>query len=325
MKILYCAANNYGAKIQLSRFLQAMNGTNHKIKVAAYKLSSPKNISIDWTLNALLNVYNPKLRHLRNDNLNIYFDQIKTFAPDLIVSDLEYFTSYLAGLTKIPIWQYSSSLISFALQKKEKYNLGLFKFYAHSLNRIPESVQQVDNLINNSDRNLVCSHFGDVEGAPKLQSNFEWVRPYHQIHKLHVPCRHFVVAGLAQNNKKIIDILKNYQDNVVFMDSTVEKYENIIVKDIDKSDEYYCNIRNCEHFICQGQSSLLADAFYNGKFSIIYPNYEDTESIINSHLSVKFSFGEIASYESDISSYKKDMLPTYNNSIKYLREKIEEA
>lgn len=323
MKILYAASNNYGSKIQLSRFLRELNG-EHQIKIAAYKLSSPKHISIDWTLDALLNIYKPELLSLDNDNLEIYFSQIKKFAPDLIISDLEYFTSYLAGLTNIPLWQCSSSLINFAISKNDRYDLGLFKYYAHSLNRDPQHTQRMQNIIENSERNLVYSHYGDTEKAPILQNAFEWTRPYHRVHKLHVPCQHFAVAGLYKSNKQILDILKKYPDSVVFTDNPTEKYENLYVKDIGSEDEYYCNLRNCAHFVCQGQASLLADAFYNQKFSIIYPDYEDTDSLINSQLSIKLGLGETPHYGIDISNYCKVPELSYDNSINYLHQKIEE-
>jgi uncharacterized protein (TIGR00661 family) len=318
MKILYAASNNQNARIQLSRFLRNMDGSDHLIKVAAYKVSSPKGFNIDWTLDALLNIYRPDLLSLDNDNLNVYFDQIKAFAPDLIISDLEYFTSYLAGLMTVPLWQCSSSLLDYGLANK--YNLGLFKYYAHSLNRDPTHTQRTVNLITNSSRNLVCSHFGDLEQAPALLDNFEWVRPYHQVSKLSVPCQHNVVAGFSETNAGVLDVLKSYSDSVVFMESCAEKYHNVYVKDIGNEDEYYCNLRNSFYFVCQGQASFLADAFYNGKFSFIYPNYRDTESIINSHLSKRLGLGDIVAH--GLGRTFEMALPAYNSSIKYLHEKI---
>ena len=89
MKILYAASNSYGARLQLSRWLQAMQGSGHQIKIAAYKKSSPKRVNIDWTLNALLNIYQPDLLSTNNDNLSIYYEQVKDYAPDLVISDLE--------------------------------------------------------------------------------------------------------------------------------------------------------------------------------------------------------------------------------------------
>jgi uncharacterized protein (TIGR00661 family) len=323
MKILYAASRNQNAKIQLSRFLTAMDGYHHQIKVAAYKTSSPAGVNIDWTLDALLNIYKPDLLSLENDNLEIYFQQIKSFAPDLIISDLEYFTSYVAGVLNIPLWQYSSSLINFALVSK--YNLGLFKYYAHSLNRDPGHTQRTLNLIENSERNLIYSHFGDSERSPEVQEKFEWSRPYHQVARVSIPCQHRVVANLSSSGLSVIDALKNHTDSVVFMESDTEKYRNICVKNISNENEYYCNLKNSRLFICQGHTNSLADAFYNDKFSIVCPDFEDAECIINSQLSDKLQLGRIVPASYDINEFAEFKIDSqYKNSIKYLHEQIEE-
>jgi uncharacterized protein (TIGR00661 family) len=303
-----------------------MQGSGHQIKIAAYKKSSPKGISIDWTLDALLNIYQPDLLSTNNDNLSIYYEQVKSYAPDLIISDLEYFTSYVAGSLESALWQCSSSLISHAITRRERYNLGLFKYHAHSLNRDPEHTQRTLNLIDNSNANFVYSHYGDVSNPPLLQKDYEWIRPYHQIGKVHTTCAHSIVAGLSTNDKQILAVLKRYSlDSVVFLESRSEKYQNITVKDIENEDEYYCNLKNSERFVCQGQASFLADAFYNGKFSLIYPDYEDTESLINSQLTNKLGLGFIMSPSEDIrymSAFQAH--PQYQETIKYLHEKIKE-
>lgn len=321
MKILYAASNNQNARIQLSRFLRMVNG--HQIKVAAYKASSPKGVNIDWTLDALLNIYKPELLSLNNDNMVIYYEQIKSFGPDLVVSDLEYFTSYAATQLNIPVWQYSSSLLGYGL--REKYDLGLFKYYAHSLNRDPMHTQRTINIIDNSARNLICSHFSDLAEPPELLNNYEWVRPYHQIAKVSVPCQHRVVAALSTVDASILDLLKKHPDSVVFMESGADKYHNVYVKDIGIEDEYYCNLGNSPLFVCQGQASYLADAFYNKKIPLIYPNYEDADSLVNSQLSKKFGLGHVMNPLIELSGFADlNTQPRYQDSIKYLHEKIEE-
>lgn len=322
MKILYAASNNQNAKIQLSRFLNAV-GSNHQIKIAAYKKSSPSGANIDWTLDALINIYRPELISLHNDNLNIYYDQIKDFNPDVVISDLEYFTSYVANDLNITQVQCSSSMINFALEKK--YNLKLFKLYAHSLNREPLHTQRTVNVLDNSNCNFIYSHFGDMEDAPAIKEGFEWIRPYHQAAKEYIPCEHYVTAGLTGSNKRVLDVLKKYPDSVVFVEGCHEQYENLLVKDIRIADEYYCNLRNSAIFVCQGQASFLADAFYNGRFSLIYPDYEDAESITHSHLSNELKSGHIVSYSDDIAPFANMKVePRYSDSIKYLHERIEE-
>lgn len=325
MKILYAASNNQNAKIQLSRFLKAMEGSQHQIKIAAYKKSSPKDISIDWTLDAVLNIYRPDLLSLNSDNLSIYLEQVKSFAPDLVISDLEYFTSCIANELDITLWQCSSSMINHALSRKEKYNLGLFKYHAHSLNRDAVDTQRIVNIIDNSNCNFVYSHYGDMEVPPVLREGFEWIRPYHQVAKNYVPCEHYITAVLSNSNKRVLDVLKKYPDSVVFMENVHECHYGVQVKDIRIVDEYYCNLKNSTFFACQGQTSFLADAFYNGKHSLIFPDYEDAESITNSQISQKLGVGQIVSHADAISSCSPLNINSVRlDSIKYLHERIEE-
>lgn len=322
MKILYAASNNQNAKIQLSRFLNAV-GDKHQIKIAAYKKSSPKGVNIDWTLDALLNIYRPDLLSLHNDNLNIYHEQVKSFDPDVVISDLEYFTSYVANDLNVTQVQCSSSMINFALEKK--YNLKLFKYYAHSLNRDTMHTQRIVNVLENSNCNFVYSHFGDMDVPPELKEGFEWVRPYHQVAKDYIPCQHFITAGLSGSHKRVLDVLKKYPDSVVFMEDCHEEHANLLVKDIRIVDEYYCNLKNSAIFVCQGQASFLADAFYNGKFSLIYPDYEDAESITHSHLADYLGSGHVISNSDDMSPFEDyKVIPRYSESLKYLHERIEE-
>jgi len=324
MKILYAASNNQNAKIQLSRFLRAMEGSKHQVKIAAYKKSSPKNINIDWTLDALLNIYRPDLLSLQGDNLNIYFEQVKDYAPDLIISDLEYFTSSVAKELDINLWQCSSSLINYALVRNEKYNLGLFKFHAHALNRDTVHSQRMVNILDNSDRNFVYSHYGDMNEPPTLMDGFQWVRPYHQVAKDYVPCQHHITAAFSMPDKRVMAFLKKYPDSVAFVDDPKERYQNMQVKDIRIQDEYYCNLKNSALYICQGQTSFLADAFYNGKYALVFPDYEDAESITNSQLAQKIGVGRIMTFVDELPSASMEVEPVYTDSIKYLHEHIEE-
>lgn len=325
MRILYAASNNQNARIQLSRFLKAMEGSQHQIKVAAFKKSSPKNVNVDWTLDALLNIYRPDLIALHSDNLPIYLEQVKNFAPDLIISDLEYFTSSVANELNIPLWQCSSSLINYALIRNEKYNLGLFKYHAHALNRDILHSQRMVNILDNSNRNFVYSHYGDMTEPPSLLNGFQWLRPYHQIAKDYVPCQHYITAAFSVPDKRVMSFLKKYPDSVAFVDDPQERYQNVQIKDIRIVDEYYCNLKNSQFYVCQGQTSFLADAFYNGKFSFIFPNYEDAESITNSQLAQKIGIGRIMTYTDDLLPFSPiEIGPVYSDSIKYLHEHIEE-
>lgn len=324
LKILYAASNNRGAKIQLARFIRAMHGKPYQIKIAAYIKSSPKNLNIDWTLDSLLNIYKPEHISLENDNFRIYYEQVKYFAPDLIISDLEYFTSHIANLLDVTLWQCSSSIINFALA--EKYDLGLFKKYSYVFNKNPIQVQRTVNIIDNSNCNFVYSHLGDMLSPPLLKNGFEWIRPYHNVGKLYVPCKHNLMTVLLQNNIKIMSLMKNYSDCVVFSDFYQESNSNLMFKDIDNVDEYACNLHNSNLFICEGQTNFLADAFYNKKYCAVLPDFGDPECIINSVLTEHFELGiSLYSESEDLQNFMNVPVDNqYNSDIGFLHERIEE-
>lgn len=324
LKILYAAGNNSNGKIALARFIKAMQGKPFTIKVAAYKKSSP-NINIDWTLDCLLNIFRPEHISLDNQNLDTYFKQIKYYAPDLIISDMEYFTSHIANELDITLWQCSSSLINFALTTKQKYSLGIFKHHAYLLNKNPLNTQRHIHVLDNSNGNFIYSHFGDSQLPPEIKPEYEWIRPYHHVGKISVPCQHNIVAGMLNSNKNILRLLKQYTDSVVFTGFTEEQYPNLLMKDINNEEEYFCNIKNSNLFANEGQTSFLADAFYNGKYSIVIPNTEDPECMINSTISEKLMLSTSIYQSEDLNPYINLSIPVnYNKHIKYLHEKVEE-
>lgn len=325
LKILYAASENENAKIQLARFMKAMEGKPFIVKVAAYKKSSPP-INIDWTLDCLKNIFKPDYISLDNENFITYYEQVKYFNPDLIISDLEYYTSHIANVLDITLWQCSSSIINFALSNDYKYDLGLFKRYAYLFNKNPLNVQRNINVIDNSNCCYVYSHFGDVETSPSLKKGFDWIRPYHQLGHESVVCRHNVIAATLNNNKKILALLKNHSDSVCFTEFLEETHANPCLKDIRNEAEFACNLRNSNLFVCEGQTSFLADAFYNGKYATVLTNFEDTECVINSTISEKLNLS------TSIYHSKEDLVPfmnlgvkiSLNEEIKFLHERIEE-
>lgn len=326
LKILYAAGNNINARIQLARFLKAIEGKPFIIKIAAYKQSSPYNVNIDWTLDCLLNMFKPEHISLNdNENFTTYFEQIKYYNPDIIISDLEYFTSYIANFLDITLWQCSSLLINHAVNNDYKYNLGLFKNYSFLLNRNPVHVQRIINTIDNSNYNLVYSHFGDTINPPILKNNYEWVRPYHGVGKNYKPCCHNMIASMTTNNKNILNILKKYPDSVSFSDIPDEFYKNVTMKGTGNQEEYFCNIKNSSLFLCEGQTSFLADAFYNQKHSVILTNFKETECITNSIFSTHLNLSTIIYHDEDLNKFHdKTITVNYNNDIKFLHQRLEE-
>jgi hypothetical protein len=158
---------------------------------------------------------------------------------------------------------------------------------------------------------------------PLLKNNFEWIRPYHIVGKESIPCRHNIVVGLLRNNKKIISLLKQHSDCVVFTDFCQEQYDTVSLKKIDNEIEYSCNLKNSNLFMCEGETGFLADAFYNNKYSVISTNFDDPECIINSVMSERYHLG--STEYNDLG--KLANIPInhqYSSSVAQLHDKIEE-
>ena len=102
MKILYAANNNYSSRFQLFRFLENFSN-NHTLKISAYQKSCPPNVNIDFTLDPLLHYEDFDTITIKdNENFWIYFNLIKNFSPDIIISDLEVYTNFVAQKLNIP-------------------------------------------------------------------------------------------------------------------------------------------------------------------------------------------------------------------------------
>jgi len=222
----------------------------------------------------------------------------------------------------IKLWQCSSSLINFALTKQYKYDLGAFTKYAYLFHRSPTQVQWLINIIDNSDLNFVYSHFADTANPPDLNPSFRWIRPYHQIGRKYTPCQHYAVAGTLYSNKNIIGLLSEYPDSIYFMENAHEQYDNPHIKSLSNQEEYFCNLANSPFFVCEGQTSFLADAFYNGKPATVWPNFNDTECVLNGLVSEKLGLSSCI-YDNTEDLYHKEIAPIIHDNISFLHQEIE--
>ena len=324
LKIVYAANNSYDSKIRLWRFLQNVEGKNYQIKISAYKKSAISQ-NTDWTLDSLLNIFNPSKISFDNDQLKIYYEQIKYFNPDLIISDCEPFTSYIAGLLKIKLWQASPILLSYGLAYADKYKFGIRKSYSHFFRHRTSISQHWQNILDNSDRKLIYSHIIDTTDVPQINHNYEWVRPYHLLGHTSKPCQHAVVGSLLEPNKDIYHFLKQIDDAVLFSPFTEEKYYNLALKDLENEIEYACNLKNSGVFLCQGHTSFMADAFYNEKYSLVFPDFKDLECVSNAVLGETLQLSKTIYGNKLPNNWKSNtFIVDHKPSVKYLHQYIEE-
>ena len=317
MKILYAACNRKGAQLQLGRFLSAVAKGEHQIKLAGFNESCP-GFYLDWTLDALLDMFNLDHISFDNDNLRTYFSQVKTFNPDLIISDLEIFSSHIGLVLNKPVWQVSPLLLYYGLNAVEKTNMGVYKNYSYIFNKQATIDDLIRNALMNADKKFIYSHFGDATSA-ELMEGFEWVRPYHVTGKTSIPCKHNVCAVTLRNEKKYINYLNKFSDTVLFSTNLDEEFAGVTLKDISNLVEYGCNLKNCDLALNQGFTDLLADAFYNNKFSGILPDFSQAECVINALYAEYLGLGKVIYQDEDIEALE---IKSSDNKLEFLHEKL---
>jgi hypothetical protein len=315
MKILYAAGNNFHAKIQLERFLENFDVKNNIVKVAAYKKYLSSNYQTNWTLDCCLTPdKDNNYLFYNNKYLDIYEEQIKDFKPDLIISDLEIYSSFLSLKLNIKLWHVSNKLHNFALPDLYKDNIKVHKYYKFLYGN-SHSYKNIVDIVDGADKNFVYSHFCDIDEKIFLKENFDWVRPYYYTGKKSVVYEHKYVS-VDCNKINIIKYLSEKKSDCVVFSDNVMPYENITAKPYSNKEEYGCNLSNCEIFVCGGEASLLADAFYNKRKIKIFPDQASRENIFNYLI-----YNNIYNYmiEDDL------IIPSeisFDSNVKFLHEKI---
>jgi hypothetical protein len=175
LKILYAADNRSTSFYTLKRFLDTYK-RYYDIKVAAYS-KSIGNLNANWNLDALLD-FTGKSKGItfKNTNFPLYVREVKRFNPNLIISDVEVYSSYVALELGIPVWQVSPLLLYYGLPDKGS----LYKYYSGVFSKDIDRNKYINYIMSNSDKRFILSHIGDLMDRPDIDPAYEWVRPNYQ-------------------------------------------------------------------------------------------------------------------------------------------------
>jgi hypothetical protein len=318
MKILYAANDSVSSYLQLKRFLSAAP-PNTEIRVSGYRRSL-REINADYCLDAIIQ---------NDDNhVNYYIEEVKIYSPDLIISDMDFLTSFAAVECGIPFWVVSSSMLYEAVDDiYRREAIPLYKYYRAIFKEKRETVK-INYQIHNAERKLVYSHLGDIPMRPILREGFEWVRPYYvkAIENYESPT---FICNLYDSDKSIIKYVSQLSDVSLFSPLKFETYDGI--DHYDSNDPIYARkIANAYLFFCQGETSLIADAFYNRKYVFLFQDFNNMDSLINYVVADHYSYGQkVFSKKTlepvlDLLDKKIEVDISLNKQVKFLDEYIKE-
>lgn len=297
MKFLYVADNSTSSSVQLSRFIKAFYESDilkrHELRIAAFSSSAPT-IGADYTMDSFLDFYETNLPLNERIGFNRLKDEIKIYAPHLIINDLDHHAAIIANQLNIPYWNVSSKLLYRAITDKVSKSLQINKKYFHyfRLNRTFHSFEKVRGP---AKFNFVYSYLCDSEFRPDLKPEYRWIRPYHVVST--VKCDPKVVCTVLHNDKLFMSYAVTLGDAVLFSPFSYEKFNGVDGDTIPhfpaESQEYADMISNCYLVLSHGETSLVADAFYNKKHCLVYSSPANMDTVLNGFFVQRQGIGEI--------------------------------
>lgn len=341
MRILYSASNRIGSNVQLQRFLTNLS-EKHTVRISAYMKSSSSLKHIDWTLDSLHYKQIPKKRSreiqdifghkgvplVNKENLNIFLSEVDVFDPDIIISDGESLSAHIAKALGIRLW-YCSPLHMIDGIDWDKGQLryqSLLENTRKFLYKLPEA-----------EKILVYSPFGDASFRPILKTGYEWVVPYHieTDNVKEIKNKSLFVINDFERFPQLTKIINALDGQKSLISPFHESFTNIDHYLINDDLKYRSLVKGCERFFSTGETSYIADAFYQEKPICTMPSLKDPESLVNSILIKELDIGlDLAQLEL-MNMFAVDELEESKNFIlnkkylskqknKQLHEKIEE-
>lgn len=302
MKILYCANKNYDSYLQLYRFLQYVPN-NIEVRVAGYN-GFLNGIATDYTLDSLYDYYGKnRAGPVVSRILQRYTNEIAAYNPDLIINDLDFFSSYAALELDIPYWLVSPFLFYFAISKQLKDAIAIGQQYRHVLFR-QKNFHRYQFQIENAEKCLIRSYLGDVAMGPDITNGFEWVRPYYVECGTNVDERiggadtsdepnqaRCFLGMFAQPDYKLYRFIQTLGQAVIYSPFSYEKILGI--EHLDTHHVSYAeNLRRAYLCFSKGETSFISDGFYHSKFALVLPDTTVADSVINAQAVEYFGLGE---------------------------------
>ncbi len=284
MRILYSSGNRLGANNQLQRFLEYLS-PSHTVKVAAFVRGSHSFKNIDWTLDSLYQNILPPIKKrelvqifkhnglpsINKENAIIFLNEADRFEPDLIISDGDPVSAHIAKTLGVCLW-YCSPLHVYDGIEWEKDQLRYCSLLEATRKMLIRTMPDPDRI-------FVYSPFGDISFRPTLRTGYEWLMPYHKNDN---------VQSAQEDNIFVL----NDPDRTQILTKIVNALNHkVTVIDSDLVEDYSSLLKGCSKFVTTGETSYIADAFYQEKEICIIPSLKDPESLLNSILVKEYGIG----------------------------------
>jgi len=270
---------------------------------------------------AILNISNI-LEHISSIfRLNQF---IHDFKPQLIISDFELFTNYLALLHKIP---------SITIDNEHVINKTRIKFSRRYILDYLKSRAVVKSMIFKSRYHVVTSFF-----FPEIKNNKKTFLFHpilrNQILKLKPSKKdHIIVYQTSKTFKALIPALLHVNEKfIIYGLNHDKKHKNLVFKKFNE-DTFFEDLASCKAVIINGGFTLMTEAIYLGKPVLSIPVRKQFEQILNATYLKRLGYGEfhhninkniVERFLSKLDVYEKNLKNCKKCGDKDVLEKVEE-
>jgi|TARA_B100001971_G_scaffold214153_1_gene250115 uncharacterized protein (TIGR00661 family) len=258
-------------------------------------------------------IYNIKhLKRGRRRSIKIVEDIIRDFKPDVVISDFEYFSSFLAKKHKLPLIVIDNNHIT------SKTKVSIPKRYVKDF-LVSKLIANV--ITRKADYFFLTTFFY----PPTKEKNVHLFPPIlrKEILSLKPSIKdHILVYQISKPNIRLISTLKKIDENfIVYSIKDKARDHNIIYKKFNEK-EFFNDLKDCKAVITNGGFSLIGEALYLNKPILSIPLGKQFEQIANALYLKKFGYGlfskriskhvfrkflsNINMYRDNLNKYKKE-------------------
>ena len=253
--------------------------------------------------------------------------EIKAFNPEVVISDWEFFSAYVAKRYKLPLINLSNENQHFFIKKKfglPKHTL--LSFLKARITTYPFVLKTKYNLVTAFFETKLRNKKGVLVTDPILRKNVVKSKPKEG--------DYILVYQSSKSYKNLIKILGKIKHKfIVYGFGVAYKEKNMVFKKFS-DDTFIKDLINSKAIITNGGFSLLTEAIYLNKPILTVPIKKHFEQIANARHIQEKNYGEyhkdldqtiIKNFINNLSKYKHNKIKTDNNFFAILENVLEEA
>jgi uncharacterized protein (TIGR00661 family) len=257
------------------------------------------------------------------DNISLLYNISNEFKPNIIISDFEFYSNILSKIIRVPMISIDNMHVMTHCKIDVPKKFSRDKLKAEGV---------VRSFIMRPQKYLITSYF-----YPEIK-NKEKVSMYPPILRKEIldiePVKgdHVLVYQTSTSNSKLIEILKDINENFIVYGFDTEKVDKNLTYRKFNEDRFFNDLGSCKAVLANGGFTLISESIYLKKPVISIPVKGQFEQIMNAIYLERLGYGEyheeleigvLQDFLSKLDIYNKSLLSYNQNGNKDILKEID--